>query len=864
MQSSRLPTPSPNRLGSPIGRIALLLLVPVVTVAAQDVQFQGRVQSGGGGYYNFVHFADLDLDGRRDELRLYDNGTYGLVFAHRNAGNAVREYLPVATGFWFGPTAAAVGDLDGDGDADLAIAEGVLYVFPNLGNGVYGSAWNPLSYASRAVEIADLDGDGDPDILTLNAQQMHVVINQGTGTFTLASSVSVGVSESGLAVGDFDGDGDIDAAVTSAGEDRVSVLSNQGNGTFAPRVPYLVGLDPAQARAADVDGDLDLDLVVANGGSGSVSILLNAGNGAFAPAVSHATAPASEFLEVADLNGDGLVDLALHGTSGTGVLLNQGAGSFTPYVGYGAGSYGSLAAFDVDDDGDLDLSRAGRYALLNRGDGSFSEPPRVPLLTTIDWDTAIRVGDLEGDGDLDVVHVNSLHLVTRSNLGGGSFGPPVTIPASLGSYVELELVDMDADGDLDAIAGSNSGFNNEVRYFPNIGAGTFGAGIDLLNSLAQSPWGLGTADLSGDGLPEVFIRVGSTIQRSPNLGGGTFGPFTAVALASGSSGAWDVADVDGDGDTDIVSLSPDVVEWNENVAGVFAPPVLVASIPGASDIVARDFDLDGDADVAVTATSGVEFVMNLGAGTFASPVVLGVHAGELSSDDVDHDGDPDLVCRSTDGAGNVAVYESLGGGAFAPASRFGTANAYDVAGLDTDLDGDDDFVALNRTDFFTLENTTTSGVAFCFGDGSGTACPCGNASSPAAKAGCTNGLGRAGRIVARGSTSLLVDSLELRGTGMTNSAALYFQGTLAANGGNGNVFGDGLRCAGGSVVRLDVVQNAQGASIVPGAGDPPLRVLGQITSPGERVYQVWYRDAGNFCTPATWNLTNGVRMLWKL
>lgn len=114
-----------------------------------------------------------------------------------------------------------------------------------------------------------------------------------------------------------------------------------------------------------------------------------------------------------------------------------------------------------------------------------------------------------------------------------------------------------------------------------------------------------------------------------------------------------------------------------------------------------------------------------------------------------------------------------------------------------------------------------------------------------------------------GARRLLSDTLRLFGTGMTNSAVLYFQGTVSTSEGTGAVFGDGLRCVGGSVTRLDVEHNTLGVSSSPGQGDPPLRVPGQITAPGERVYQAWYRDAQSFCTPVTFNLTNAVRIAWR-
>jgi len=99
---------------------------------------------------------------------------------------------------------------------------------------------------------------------------------------------------------------------------------------------------------------------------------------------------------------------------------------------------------------------------------------------------------------------------------------------------------------------------------------------------------------------------------------------------------------------------------------------------------------------------------------------------------------------------------------------------------------------------------------------------------------------------------------------MPNSSALYFQGTGQVNGGMGVAFGDGLRCVGGTVLRLKVVTNAAGSSQYPQAGDPSVSVRGQITMPGVRNYQVWYRNAASFCTSQTFNLSNGWSVTWTL
>jgi hypothetical protein len=97
---------------------------------------------------------------------------------------------------------------------------------------------------------------------------------------------------------------------------------------------------------------------------------------------------------------------------------------------------------------------------------------------------------------------------------------------------------------------------------------------------------------------------------------------------------------------------------------------------------------------------------------------------------------------------------------------------------------------------------------------------------------------------------------------MPNSSALYFQGTAQTAAGAGVQFGDGLRCVGGTIVRLGTKTNVNGTSSYPGAGDLPVSVRGMNSAGNVRDYQCWYRNAANFCTPTTFNLTNGVEATW--
>jgi hypothetical protein len=155
-------------------------------------------------------------------------------------------------------------------------------------------------------------------------------------------------------------------------------------------------------------------------------------------------------------------------------------------------------------------------------------------------------------------------------------------------------------------------------------------------------------------------------------------------------------------------------------------------------------------------------------------------------------------------------------------------------------------------------------VESCFGDGSVAACPCGN-ESPAGAGGCLNSLGLAGKLEASGFASTHCDNLSLIASNMSGSTTIYLQGwwtqPLAPV-----LFGDGVRCAGGVLTRIAVVQNVGGTSQIPWPGGPSLSVLGHVeASSTPYVYQAYYRDPDpNHCTGATFSVTNAVTVRWVL
>ncbi|MAF66994.1 MAG: hypothetical protein CMJ84_15225 [Planctomycetes bacterium] len=149
------------------------------------------------------------------------------------------------------------------------------------------------------------------------------------------------------------------------------------------------------------------------------------------------------------------------------------------------------------------------------------------------------------------------------------------------------------------------------------------------------------------------------------------------------------------------------------------------------------------------------------------------------------------------------------------------------------------------------------GTAFCFCDGASVPAPCGNTGG--AGNGCANGSDPAGaNLLATGSATPGGLTLEADGL-VAFQPGLYFQGDNEINGGAGATFGDGLRCAGGGVVRLEIVAaSAAGTS----STTADLFVEGGIAPGDTRSYQLWYRDPAGSPCGSGFNLTNGVTVDW--
>ena len=156
--------------------------------------------------------------------------------------------------------------------------------------------------------------------------------------------------------------------------------------------------------------------------------------------------------------------------------------------------------------------------------------------------------------------------------------------------------------------------------------------------------------------------------------------------------------------------------------------------------------------------------------------------------------------------------------------------------------------------------TGAGGAEYCGGNGDGgLSCPCANSST---SGGCANSTGQGAHLIGEGSSSVAANNLTLFATGLAPSKpGLYFQGNNRVVNGAGVHFGDGLRCAGGGVIRLQVrTSSASGESET----TAPIATLG-MAQPGDvKRYQLWYRDPEGSPCGSGFNLTNGYELTWEL
>lgn len=312
-------------------------------------------------------------------------------------------------------TSVVVGDVDGDGDLDTLISNSDKnsQLLLNDGKGKFTQSKQEFKPSSGAA-FGDLNGDKFLDIYITEVKSNEVWLNNGKGVFKLKTQKLVSPESTSVALGDLDSDGDLDAFVTNWNGYPDQVFLNDGKGKFTDSGQKLGFWFGTAVSLGDVDKDGDLDALVSNNGERSDNapvLWLNDGKGVFTDSTQRLGFTNAYAAVLGDLDGDGDLDAFIANSSHMGakpadkVWLNDGKGVFTD-SGQSLGMLYSMTAGmgDLDGDGDLDVVtgswRTGPKIWLNDGKGTFTDSNIKLASPNI---AGLAIADMDGDGDLDLM-----------------------------------------------------------------------------------------------------------------------------------------------------------------------------------------------------------------------------------------------------------------------------------------------------------------------------------------------------------------------------------------------------------------------------------------------------------------------------
>lgn len=492
---------------------------------------------------------------------------------------------------------------------------------------------------------------------------------------------------------------------------------------------------PVDSRFADIDNDGDLDIVVSQYAfTSGFAALFNDGKGFFSQPVKYNSTEDSEGIEVGDFNNDNFIDVVVTNTgfnwegNSVTVFFNDGTGSFILNSEYTVGNGPTgVTADDFDNDNDIDLAVT-NYSylgqgntitiLLNNGDGTFSTGGEFPAGNS---PYRIESGFINNDNMVDIVIANDQEILNiLINSGNNDFSNRTEYSAGVNwsgnYYCNIELADMDNDGNIDLLYSSSrtwDGVAGQVAYFKNNGDGTFAPStrINLVDYTAGAT-DVGTGDLNGDGYLDIVGasfsgRTTDGYQVVLSDGEGGFQPAFKNPAGQATRGIL-IGNVNDDNVPDVVTIDNyglgATVHINQG-NGDFTLPPLFSTSYYASSMDAADIDLDGDLDVVTSASPysavgvAVSVILNNGDGTFGDyNLSYSVRDGGVQAKFRDLNGDqyPDLLFATSRTSPPYDFHTAIsnGDGTFSPTVTWpvGSCGWADIDAFDFDNDNDLDVV----------------------------------------------------------------------------------------------------------------------------------------------------------------------------
>ncbi len=526
-------------------------------------------------------------------------------------GNGTGAFLPPGPAFHsgFGGSDLAPGDLDGDGRADLAVANiglETVGVLLSSGGGNFVAARSvDVPVPSQTLAGGDYNDDGIPDLALGGYSSVAVMLGDGVGAFHTSDFLNVDSEVAAVIAADFTGDSILDI-VALGRYYQFRLLKGLGDGTFEAQPWVSTNSYPNRAAAGDFNGDQKLDLAITFGccSDGGLAIYPGNGDGTFgAPAM--ISSPNVLFAVLArDLDGDGHVDLAATSPEGSAawVFLGHGDGTFEPAAAYPTQSGPrSIDAGDLTGDGILDLVTANHDSqnlsvLPGLGDGTFGPGAVVAVGRPA---TFAALGDYDGDGILDVASANGEQSSVSLFLGygGGKLASPVTYETDREPDF-LSIADFDLNGSLDLAVATPGDIsvtmllNSRLGVAPLPASGACLGGAGTLHAFAA---GYGP-------LAYQWRKDGAPLSDGGNVSGATAATLVIDPAGAGDEGSYDVA---------VTDLCTTVVSN--------ATPFAVEAPPGQPDIAIDSPPAPGVAGTAsVPAIGGHTYLWTIGgdAGAF--------------------------------------------------------------------------------------------------------------------------------------------------------------------------------------------------------------------------------------------------------